>query len=150
TKDELLAQLWPHQFISEVTLHHRVMAARKAIGDSGRAQRCIKTVHGRGYRFMAEVRAVEPAVEPPALGPGLPAAPPAPPPLAAPVALACGGLPQPFVAREAELAHLHQCLAAALRGERQVVWITGEAGMGKTTLVDAFVAQVAPPESVWI
>jgi DNA-binding winged helix-turn-helix (wHTH) protein len=41
TKDELLAQLWPNQFISEVTLNHRVMAARKAIGDSGRAQRCI-------------------------------------------------------------------------------------------------------------
>src|SRR5262245_548829 len=31
TKDELLEQLWPHQFISEVTLHHRIMAARKAL-----------------------------------------------------------------------------------------------------------------------
>ena len=63
TKDELLDQLWSNQFISEVTLHHRVMAARKAIGDSGRAQRCIKTLHGRGYRFIAAVQAVEPPVE---------------------------------------------------------------------------------------
>src|SRR5215831_20679409 len=68
TKAELLDQLWPHQFISEVTLHHRVMAARKALGDRGRAQRCIQTLHGRGYRFITAVRAVEPAVEPPPLG----------------------------------------------------------------------------------
>src|SRR5919197_4705032 len=77
-KDELLEQLWPNQFISEVTLNHRVMAARKAIGDSGREQRCIKTLHGRGYRFIAEVRAVEPSVEQPPLVPGIPSAPPVP------------------------------------------------------------------------
>src|SRR4029450_5851646 len=56
TKHELLHNLWPNQFISEVTLNHRLMEARKAIGDSGRAQRCIKTVHGRGYRFIAGVQ----------------------------------------------------------------------------------------------
>ena len=55
TKQELLDSLWSDQFISEVTLNHRLMAARKAIGDSGRAQRCIKTLHGRGYRFIAAV-----------------------------------------------------------------------------------------------
>ena len=51
TKDELLDRLWPEQFVREVTLNHRVMTARKAIGESGRVQRCIKTIHGRGYRF---------------------------------------------------------------------------------------------------
>ena len=56
TKHELLDNLWPNQFISEVTLNHRLMVARKAIGDSGRAQRCIKTLHGRGYRFIAAVQ----------------------------------------------------------------------------------------------
>src|SRR5262245_60168421 len=141
TKDELLEQLWPNHFISEVTLNHRIMAARKAIGDSGRAQRCIQTLHGRGYRFIAAVCVVEPAGAPPPQGPVLPAAP---------VAQSGGGLPPPFVAREAEVQHLHQCLAAALRGDRQVVWITGEAGMGKTTLVDAFVAQVVATEAVWL
>src|SRR5919197_3464010 len=75
TKDELLEQLWPNRFISEVTLNHRVMAARKVIGDSGRAQRCIKTVHGRGYRFIAEVRIVAPAEASPPLGPSRAAAP---------------------------------------------------------------------------
>lgn len=149
TKEELLEQLWPNHYISEVTLNHRVMTARKAIGDSGRAQRYIKTLHGRGYRFIAEVHAVEPAVEFPARGPVISSVPPVPTTMATPAALASGG-PQPFVAREAELRHLQECLAAALRGDRQVVLITGEAGIGKTTLVDAFVTQVAPLEPVWI
>ena len=58
TKEELLERLWPNQFVSEVTVNHGVMAARRAIGDSGQAQRCIKTLHGRGYRFIADVTMV--------------------------------------------------------------------------------------------
>jgi len=42
------------------------------------------------------------------------------------------------VGRETELAQLHQWLDKALQGERQVVFVTGEPGIGKTTLVDAF------------
>lgn len=63
TKHELLDYLWPEQFISEATLNHRLMAARKAIGDSGRAQRCIKTLHGRGYRFVVPVQEHAPEAE---------------------------------------------------------------------------------------
>lgn len=55
TKDELMEQLWPNQSVSESTLTQRLRAARRALGDSGRAQRLIKTVHGRGYRFIAAV-----------------------------------------------------------------------------------------------
>jgi predicted ATPase len=55
-----------------------------------------------------------------------------------------------LVGREAELAQLQQCWAQACAGRRQVVFISGEAGIGKTTLVDAFVAQVAPTAPVWI
>jgi class 3 adenylate cyclase/DNA-binding winged helix-turn-helix (wHTH) protein len=54
-KDELLDQLWPHQAVSENTLTQRLRSARRALGDSGREQRFIKTVHGRGYRFIADV-----------------------------------------------------------------------------------------------
>ena len=54
-KDELLAQLWPNQSVSESTLTQRLKAVRRALGDSGREQRWIKTVHGRGYRFVAAV-----------------------------------------------------------------------------------------------
>jgi predicted ATPase/class 3 adenylate cyclase/DNA-binding winged helix-turn-helix (wHTH) protein len=55
SKQELFEQLWPDQSVSEATLTQRLMAARKVLGDSGRAQRYIKTVHGRGYRFVAAV-----------------------------------------------------------------------------------------------
>src|SRR5439155_22361133 len=39
----------------EATLTSRLMSARKAIGDSGQEQRLIKTIHGRGYRFVGPV-----------------------------------------------------------------------------------------------
>src|SRR5215475_3078218 len=55
TKDELMEQLWPNQSVSESALTQRLRAARRALGDSGREQRLIQTVHGRGYRFIATV-----------------------------------------------------------------------------------------------
>lgn len=55
TRQELLAQLWPEQFVSDSVLSYCIMAARKAVGDSGRAQQVIKTLHGRGFRFIAAV-----------------------------------------------------------------------------------------------
>jgi pimeloyl-ACP methyl ester carboxylesterase/DNA-binding winged helix-turn-helix (wHTH) protein len=55
TKDELLEKVWGDKYISEAALNSRLMAARKAIGDSGREQRLIRTQHGRGFRFVGEV-----------------------------------------------------------------------------------------------
>jgi class 3 adenylate cyclase/tetratricopeptide (TPR) repeat protein len=55
SKQELLDHLWPEQFISDATLHTRLMEARKAVGDSGRTQQVIQTLRGRGYRFVVEV-----------------------------------------------------------------------------------------------
>jgi DNA-binding winged helix-turn-helix (wHTH) protein len=52
-KHELLAHLWPSQFISDATFDHCVMAARRAVGDDGQRQRVIRTMRGRGYRFVA-------------------------------------------------------------------------------------------------
>jgi DNA-binding winged helix-turn-helix (wHTH) protein/tetratricopeptide (TPR) repeat protein len=57
TKQELLTHLWPQQFVSDSALSYCIMAARKAVGDSGRRQRVIKTLHERGYRFVAAVEA---------------------------------------------------------------------------------------------
>jgi class 3 adenylate cyclase/DNA-binding winged helix-turn-helix (wHTH) protein/tetratricopeptide (TPR) repeat protein len=54
-KEELLEQLWPQQYVSEAVLSQRLMLVRKAVGDSGSRQRVIKTVHRRGYRFVATV-----------------------------------------------------------------------------------------------
>jgi predicted ATPase len=57
--------------------------------------------------------------------------------------------PALLVARQAEMAQLHPWWTQALQGTRQVVFVTGEAGIGKTALVDAFVTQVATSETVW-
>jgi predicted ATPase/DNA-binding winged helix-turn-helix (wHTH) protein len=67
-KDELFDRIWGHRFVSDAALITRVMAARKAVGDDGRAQRLIKTVHGHGYRFAGTVEtlaAPDAAVAPP-------------------------------------------------------------------------------------
>ena len=53
-KEELLDSIWGDRFVSESALTSRLKAARRAVGDDGQAQRVIQTVHGRGYRFVAE------------------------------------------------------------------------------------------------
>jgi pimeloyl-ACP methyl ester carboxylesterase len=54
-KNELLDEVWRTRFVTESTLTSRIKAARRAVGDDGQAQRAIRTVHGRGYRFVADV-----------------------------------------------------------------------------------------------
>jgi pimeloyl-ACP methyl ester carboxylesterase/DNA-binding winged helix-turn-helix (wHTH) protein len=60
-KNELLDEVWHTRFVTESTLTSRIKDARRAIGDDGRSQRAIRTVHGRGYRFVAPVVAASPA-----------------------------------------------------------------------------------------
>ena len=55
SRQELCAQVWPDQFISDAALESAIRRARQAIGDSGRAQQLIQTLHGHGYRFIAAV-----------------------------------------------------------------------------------------------
>lgn len=56
SKDELIEHIWPDRFISDAALTTRIMEVRKALGDSGRSQRYVQTVHGRGYRFIGDVQ----------------------------------------------------------------------------------------------
>ena len=58
-KEELLDAVWQTRFVTESALTSRIKAARRAIGDDGRAQQAIRTIHGRGYRFVAAVTARE-------------------------------------------------------------------------------------------
>ncbi|HXU98122.1 MAG TPA: alpha/beta fold hydrolase, partial [Jiangellaceae bacterium] len=58
-KEELLDAVWGSRFVGESALTSRVKAARRAIGDDGRGQRLIRTAHGRGYQFVAEVAETE-------------------------------------------------------------------------------------------
>jgi DNA-binding winged helix-turn-helix (wHTH) protein/predicted esterase len=55
TRDDLIAGVWGGRIVSESTLATRINAARKAIGDDGAAQRLIKTIARKGFRFVGEV-----------------------------------------------------------------------------------------------
>ena len=53
TREELFSKLWPGKVVSDAALAARIKDARKAVGDSGSRQAVLKTLHGRGYQFVA-------------------------------------------------------------------------------------------------
>jgi pimeloyl-ACP methyl ester carboxylesterase len=55
-KEELMDNIWGGRFVSEAAVTSRIKQARQAIGDNGQIQRLIRTVHGRGYRFVGPAR----------------------------------------------------------------------------------------------
>ena len=55
TKEELLDKVWGHRYVAPTTLNSRIKHARQAVGDDGDAQRVIRTVHGLGFRVVADV-----------------------------------------------------------------------------------------------
>lgn len=57
SKDEIIEKVWDGRVVSDAALTSRVKSARKALGDDGRSQQFIKTIHGRGYRFVAQAKA---------------------------------------------------------------------------------------------
>ena len=62
-KDELLDRIWTGRITTEAALTRAVMKARKAVGDDAHSQSVIKTLHGHGYRFVAQLQPVEEASE---------------------------------------------------------------------------------------
>jgi len=62
-KDELLDKIWVRRITTEAALTRAIMKARKAVGDDAHSQSVIKTLHGHGYRFVAQLQPVEEARE---------------------------------------------------------------------------------------
>ncbi len=116
THDQLLAAIWPDTYVQPEVLRRYILEIRRALGDSAEAPRFVQTVPKRGYRFIAPVVEVE----------ALATSVPAPTPLTT------------LVGRTAALSALDACFASAVAGRRQVVFVVGEPGIGKTSLVDAF------------
>jgi DNA-binding winged helix-turn-helix (wHTH) protein/tetratricopeptide (TPR) repeat protein len=58
-KDELQNAVWPGMLVTETALTRAVMKARKAVGDDASRQQIIKTIHGHGYRFVADLLPAE-------------------------------------------------------------------------------------------
>jgi DNA-binding winged helix-turn-helix (wHTH) protein len=127
TKDALLDRVWGHQYVSDSVLKTTISDVRAVLGDDPRQPCYIETVSRRGYRFIGAVTApVAPA--------------PLPPPIDTPAVVASGA--HGMIGRTRELERLRDAWRAARAGTRQVVWITGEAGVGKTTLIERFMHEV--------
>ena len=128
TKEELLKAVWPGIRVSDGILKGYIRDLRAVLGDDSQQPRFIETVPRRGHRFIAAVTTAAPV---PSFESQAPSPPPSPAPSSQPLAPL-------LVGRETELAHLHRLFAKAVRGERQMVFVTGEPGIGKTTLVETF------------
>lgn len=58
SKDEIIERVWAGRIVSDATLSSRIRTARQALDDDGSAQRLIRTIHGRGFRFVGDVEEV--------------------------------------------------------------------------------------------
>ncbi len=139
TKEDLLDSVWQGTHVQEEVLKGCVRELRQALGDDPKKPRFIRTLHRRGYRFIGSlpveemVSASPPASDQPP-GPALPSF--------TDIAAVFG--------RQAELSRLETCLDKALLGERQIVFVSGDSGIGKTALVDSFLARAAGDSEILI
>jgi len=137
TREELRTAAWPTTVVSESVLRGSIRELRDVLEDDATAARFVETVPHRGYRFVAAVTVVQPVHA--AVSPA--------PQTASPADLRPKDLI--LIGRDVELASLQEWLERALHGSRQVVFVTGEPGIGKTTVVDAFLASTAGRDDVW-
>ena len=117
-KDDLIAAVWPDTVVEENNLAHNINALRKALGDA----RLIETVPGKGYRFVGAASLSPTASDRRSFG--IPSEGPV------------------LFERDHQMKSLEEVFTVALAGNRQFVCIPGEAGIGKTTLVNAFLQRV--------
>ncbi|HEV8150540.1 MAG TPA: AAA family ATPase, partial [Gemmatimonadales bacterium] len=137
TKEELLTTLWRDTIVSDAALASCIRDLRKALRDSSEAPRYIETVHRRGFRFIGPIAHATTAVSSAAVRVARTVPDTQPP--AGPVA---GHWKTTLVGRDADLGRLRERLEQALKGQRQLVFVTGEPGIGKTALVEALLAEI--------
>ncbi len=139
THDELLDALWPETYVQPQVLRTYMLELRKILKDDAGKPRFILTLPKRGYRFVAPVKdwvatefiGTEFSIVQPATSYGSDAS-----------ALAN------LVNRAEELARLKAQFDLSASSQRRVVFVTGEAGIGKTALVDTFFRRLVSSASV--
>jgi len=137
--DELMDALWPETYVQPQVLRTYMLELRKVLGDDAGQPRFIQTLPKRGYRFVA---AVVEGGEGKQQGTVKAAAKAVVTTAAASVAVRDAGI----VGRDGELQELRAQFELLERGERRVVFVAGEAGIGKTALVDAFCREIEERE----
>jgi predicted ATPase/DNA-binding winged helix-turn-helix (wHTH) protein len=119
THDELLTSLWPCVHVQPEVLKSYILAIRSALGDKTSSPRYIETQRGRGYRFIGAIDQSFAANR------------------SREVVHDLGR----FLGRAEALATLATRLNQARTGERQAVFVSGEAGIGKTALLQQFLSR---------
>jgi predicted ATPase/DNA-binding winged helix-turn-helix (wHTH) protein len=142
TKEELLNAVWPETFVGEAVLKVAIRQIREALGDDSTSPRFIETAHRRGYRFISQIVESEPAhgsdreIRTHNTVTGSPQHP--------------ADSSRGVVGRERALSRMQNQLEKMLEGERQILFVTGEAGIGKTALVDTFARSIASSRNIRI
>jgi len=120
TEDELLAAAWPRACVQPEAVKAQIYEIRKLLGDDPKNPRFIETVSRRGYRFIAPAGKAS-----------------------ARTSDAVESASRRLVGREVPLETLRSCLRHTVTKRRQIVFITGETGIGKTTLADECMRRAA-------
>jgi DNA-binding winged helix-turn-helix (wHTH) protein len=115
-KAELRQHVWGGTYVSDTVLRVCVQEIRAALGDAAAAPQYLETVGRQGYRFLGRADRERPA------------------PFTTDAA-------SPIVGRQAEVAALERWFQQAAHGAHQVVFVSGEAGVGKTTVVEVWQAR---------
>lgn len=125
TKEELLNAVWPKVFVTDAVLKVAVGELRKVLDDHPKQPTYIETVHRRGYRFIGELTLASQA-------------PAANASVSAPVISTKTTL---LIGRDAALQQLSEAWASAQSGSKQLLFVSAEAGVGKTALVQGWLGQ---------
>ena len=118
TKQQLFRAVWAGTAVSDSALTTCIQEVRHALHDDPRRPQYIETLHRRGYRFVA-VDLPAPAKEPAAIAPDL-----------------------QIVHRDQVISDILGIWSAAERGTRQLLFLSGEPGVGKTTVAQQILAAV--------
>ncbi len=124
TKEALLNTHWGDVSVGDAVLKTCIGEIRQALGDAAGKPKFIATVHRRGYRFV-----VTPTPTPSTSG---------------------QQAAHRLVGRDSELTRLKGWWEEAQQGTRQLIFVTGEPGIGKTSVVNAFLDQLPTSEETWI
>ena len=120
TKAELRQHVWVGTHVTDHVLRTSVQEIRAALGDVAAAPHYLETVGGQGYRFL-----VGGDLDVPSLS-----------------------RPGPIVGRQREVDALQGWFQRAATGARQLVFVSGEVGVGKTTVIDLWLARLAAGSEV--
>jgi DNA-binding winged helix-turn-helix (wHTH) protein/tetratricopeptide (TPR) repeat protein len=140
SKEDLIGAVWQDTFVGDAVLKVAIRQIREALSDDPKSPRFIETAHRRGYRFIGEIGAVMAIVPEESSARGR----------AAPTQSSLEDLPRGFVGRDAALSRMQGWFEKARDGASQVVFVTGEAGIGKTTLLETFGRRIASDRRVRI